>query len=89
MAIKDWEDDWRIPVLIREIPTEIEEEEVIHEHTHAEEVRQEHTHAEEVIVPKKPRTSQKKEEKKKGGTFKTSIQTRKKNNTQVPQVLQK
>jgi hypothetical protein len=28
MAIKDWDDDWRIPVLNREIPAEIEEEEV-------------------------------------------------------------
>jgi hypothetical protein len=28
MAIKDWEDEWRIPVLTREIPAEIEEEEV-------------------------------------------------------------
>jgi hypothetical protein len=28
MTIKDWEDDWRIPVLIREIPAEIEEQEV-------------------------------------------------------------
>jgi hypothetical protein len=33
MAIKDWEDDYRIPILIREIPTEIEEEEVRQEHT--------------------------------------------------------
>ena len=43
MVIKDWEDDWRIPVLIREIPIELEEEEVRQEHTHAEEVRQEQT----------------------------------------------
>jgi hypothetical protein len=27
MAIKDWEDDWRVPILIREIPIEIEAEE--------------------------------------------------------------
>jgi hypothetical protein len=51
MAIKDWEDDWRILVLIQEIPAKIEEEE---------EVRHEHTHVEEVTVPKKPRTSQNK-----------------------------
>jgi hypothetical protein len=43
MAIKDWEYDWRIPVLIREIPTELEEEEVRQEHTHAGEVRQKQT----------------------------------------------
>jgi hypothetical protein len=28
MAIKDWDDDWRIRVLDREIPAEMEEEEV-------------------------------------------------------------
>jgi hypothetical protein len=33
MAIKDWEDDWRIPVLNREIPAKIEEEEVRQEKT--------------------------------------------------------
>jgi hypothetical protein len=27
MAIKDWEDEWRIPVLTRDIPTGVEEEE--------------------------------------------------------------
>jgi hypothetical protein len=29
MAIKDWEDDWRIPVLIREVPAEIKEEDEV------------------------------------------------------------
>jgi hypothetical protein len=38
IGIKDWEDEWMILVLTREIPIEIEEEEVKHEHTHAEEV---------------------------------------------------
>jgi hypothetical protein len=28
MAIKDWDDNWRIPILNQEIPTEMEEEEV-------------------------------------------------------------
>jgi hypothetical protein len=79
MAIKDWEDDWRIPVLIREIPAEIEEEEV----------RQEQTHVEEITVPKKPRTGQNKAQQKKGGTSKTGTQAGKKNNTQAPQVQQK
>jgi hypothetical protein len=41
MAIKDWEDKWRIPVLTREIPTKIEEEEEIQEHIDDEEVGQE------------------------------------------------
>jgi hypothetical protein len=27
MAIKDWEDDWRIPVLTQDIPARTEEEE--------------------------------------------------------------
>jgi hypothetical protein len=89
MAIKDWEDEWRIPVLTREIPAEIEEEEVRQEHTHAEEVGQEQTQPEEVTVPKKPRTGQNKPQQKKGGTSKTGVQTGKKNNTQVPQVQQK
>jgi hypothetical protein len=56
MSIKDWEDEWRIPVLTRKIPTEIEEEEVTEEHTHDEEVGQEQTHPKEVTVPKKTRT---------------------------------
>jgi hypothetical protein len=45
MAIKDWDDDWRILVLNREIPTKIQEEQV----------RQEHKHDEEITVPKRPR----------------------------------
>jgi hypothetical protein len=28
MDIKDWEDDWRIPVLIQDIPARVKEEEV-------------------------------------------------------------
>jgi hypothetical protein len=34
MAIKDWEDDWRIPVLTQDIPAGAEEEEARQEHTH-------------------------------------------------------
>jgi hypothetical protein len=89
MAIKDWEDEWRIPVLTREIPAEIEEEEARQEHTHVEEVGQEQTQPQEVTVPKKPRTGQNKPQQKKGGTSKTGVQTGKKNNTQAPQVQQK
>jgi hypothetical protein len=55
MGINDWEDDWRIPVLIREIAIEIEEEEVRQEHTNVEEVRQEHRDVLKVTMPKKPR----------------------------------
>jgi hypothetical protein len=45
MAIKDWNDDWRIPVLNQEIPV-----------GRVEEVGQEQTPTEEIIMPKKPRT---------------------------------
>jgi hypothetical protein len=72
MAIKDWEDDWRILVLIQDIPVEVEEEE---------EVRQDHKQLEKVTVPNKPRTSQNKAQKKKRGTSKIGSQTGKKNNT--------
>jgi hypothetical protein len=61
MAIKDWDDDWRILVLNREIPTEIKEEEV----------RREHTHLKEIIVPKRLRTGQIKAQQTKWGTSKT------------------
>jgi hypothetical protein len=70
MAIKDWEDDWRIPFIIREIPTEIEKEVV----------REEKTHAEERIVPKKPRIGQNKAQHKKWGTSKTGTQEGNKRN---------
>jgi hypothetical protein len=49
MAIKDWDDDWRIPVLNQEMPTGMEEE-----------VGQGQTPVEEITVPKKPRTGQNK-----------------------------
>jgi hypothetical protein len=73
MAIKDWEDEWRIPFLTQEIPTEIEEDEVRQEETHAKEVGQEQTQPQEVIVPNKPRTGQNKPQQKKGGTSKTGV----------------
>jgi len=59
MAIKDWEDECMIPVLTRDIPAKMEEEEARQEHTHVEEVGKEQIHLQEVIVPKKPRTGQK------------------------------
>jgi hypothetical protein len=79
MAIKDWDDNWRIPVLNREMPTEMEEEEV----------GQGQTPVEEITVPKKPRTGQNKAQQKKGGASKKGTQAGKKNNTQVPQVQEK
>jgi hypothetical protein len=89
MAIKDWEDKWRIPVLTRDIPERVEKEEARKEHTHTEEVGQEHTQPQEVTVPKKPRTCHTKPKKKKGGASKTGVQTGNKHNTQVAQVQQK
>jgi hypothetical protein len=45
MIIKDWDDDWRIPVLNQEIPAEKEAK-----------AEQEKTFAEDKMVPKKLRT---------------------------------
>jgi hypothetical protein len=73
MTIKDWEYEWKIPVLIQEITANIEED-----------IIQEHTHFKEITVPKKPRTGQKKAQQKKGGTSKTDAQAGKKNNTHAP-----
>jgi hypothetical protein len=61
MAIKYSNDDWRITVLNREMPIEMEDE-----------VRQGQTPVEEIIVPKKPRIGQKKAQQKKGGGVKES-----------------
>jgi hypothetical protein len=50
MAIKDWEDKWKIPFLTQEILSTIEEEELW----------KEKTQPEEVTVPNKPMIGQKK-----------------------------
>jgi hypothetical protein len=55
MAIKDWNEDWRIPVLNQEMPADTEAE-----------AGQEQTPAEEIMVPKKPRTGQTQVQQKKG-----------------------
>jgi hypothetical protein len=75
MTIKDWDDDWRIPVMNQEIPIDTEVE-----------VVQEKTPAEEITLPKKPRIGQNKAQQKKGGVSKKGTQAEKKNNTEVPQV---
>jgi len=51
MAIKDWEDDWRILVVTPDIPTRTEEAEERKEHTNSKEVGQEETQPQEVPVP--------------------------------------
>jgi hypothetical protein len=74
MTIKDWDDDWRIPVLNQEIPVEKEAKE-----------EQEKTPAEDKMVPKKLRTGHNKVQQKKGGVPNKDTQAGKKNNTQAPQ----
>jgi hypothetical protein len=86
LRIETTNETLRISSLTQEISTEREEEEVRQEHTHAEEVGQEQIQPTKVTVPKKPRTGQNKPQHKKGGTSKTRVQMRKKNNTQAPQV---
>jgi restriction endonuclease len=78
MAIKDWNDDWRIPILNQEMPTRMEEKE-----------GKEQTLAEEIAVPNKPRSGQNKVQQNKGGVSKKDTHARKKNNTQAPQVQEK
>jgi hypothetical protein len=86
MVIKDWEDDWRIAVITRDIPVGVEEEEARQEHPHDEEVGQEETQPQGVTMPKKPRMGQTKPKQMKVGTSKIGNQKGKKNNTQPPQV---
>jgi hypothetical protein len=42
-TIKDWDDEWRIPVITRDIPAGVEEEEARQEHTRVEDVGKEQT----------------------------------------------
>jgi hypothetical protein len=61
MTIKDWDDDWRIPVLNQEMPIGMEEG-----------VGQGQTPVEDIKIPKKPRIGQNKAQQKKGGASKKS-----------------
>jgi hypothetical protein len=65
MAIKYFEDDWRILVLTQDIPARTEEEESRHEHTNVEEAGKGERQTHEVPVPKKLRTCQTKTKKTK------------------------
>jgi hypothetical protein len=69
MSIKDWNNDWRIPILNQEIPADKDTKAV-----------QEHTPK----VPKNPRTGQNLTQQKKGGVSKKGTQVGKKNNTHAP-----
>jgi hypothetical protein len=46
MAIKDWQDDWRVPILIQDIPTDKEAD-----------ARQENTLIGEKTIPNQPNPS--------------------------------
>jgi hypothetical protein len=76
MAIKDWEDDWKIPSLTQEIPTKMAKEEV----------KQAETHPIEVPVPKKWRMGQTKMNPKNEGSTNTGTHNWKKNTMQSDQV---
>jgi hypothetical protein len=55
MAIKDWQDDWRVPILIQEMSTDKEAD-----------AKQEQTPAGDKTMPKNPKPSHKPTQQKKG-----------------------
>jgi hypothetical protein len=73
MTIKDWQDDWKIPVLTQEIPTGKEVD-----------AEQYQTPVVDKFAPKKPNPSHKSAQKKKVGVPKKGTQARKKDTTQAP-----
>ena len=79
MVIKDWEDEWKIPVLTQEFP----------EKTVEEEAGQKETKTQEVSVPKKWRMGQTKTKKTEEGETKKGTQKGKNNTTQPAQVQKK
>jgi hypothetical protein len=72
MTIKDWQDDWRIPVLNQEIPASKE--------AYACQVQ---TPIGDKDAPKKPKPSQNSVHQKKGGVPKKGTQARTKYTTQA------
>jgi hypothetical protein len=79
MVIKDWEDEWKIPVLTRDLSERTVEEVAV----------QEETQPQEVPVPKKRRTGQKKTKNTSEGIAKTGTQKGTKNNMQLAQAQHK
>jgi hypothetical protein len=73
MVIKDWQDDWRVLVLIEEIPTDKRAD-----------AGQEQTPIGVKIVPNMPNPSQKPTQKNKGVAPKKVTQAGKKDTTQAP-----
>jgi hypothetical protein len=78
MEIKDWQDDWRVPVLTQEMPTGKEAD-----------AGKDQTPVGDKVVPKKPKPSQKPTQQKKGGVPKKGTQARKKDTTQAPKEQKK
>jgi hypothetical protein len=78
MAIKDWQYDSIVPVLIQEMSTDKEAD-----------VGREQTPAGDKTMPKKPKPSQKMAQQKKGGAPNKGTQTGKKDTTQAPQEQEK
>jgi hypothetical protein len=78
MAIKDWQDDWRVPVPTQEMPTDKEVE-----------AGKDQTPFGDKVAPKKPNPSQKPTEQNKGGVPKKGTQTGKKDTTQAPKDQEK
>jgi hypothetical protein len=70
MAIKDLQDDWRVQVLIQEMPTDKEVD-----------AGQEQTPVGDTFVPKKPNSSQNPTQQNKGGAPKKGTQAGKKDTT--------
>jgi len=78
MAIKDWQDEWRVPVLTQEMSTDKEVD-----------VGKEQTLVRDKMIPKKPNPGQNLTQQKKGGALKKGTQAGKKDTTQAPQEQEK
>jgi hypothetical protein len=72
MAMKNWQDDWRVTFLTQEIPTGKEAN-----------AGQDQTHVRDKVAPKNPKPIQKLEQQKKGGVPKKGTQAETKNTTQA------
>jgi hypothetical protein len=73
MTIKDWQDDWRVPFFIQEMPTDKEAD-----------AGQEKTPVGDKTTPNNPKPIQNLAQQKKGGVPKKGTQAGKKDTTQAP-----
>jgi hypothetical protein len=78
MAIKDWQDDWRVPILIQEMFMDKEVD-----------AEQEQTPTGDKTTPKNPKPSHKLTQQKKGGAPKKGTQAGKKDTTHAMQEQEK